>query len=1440
MKHKTLLLLMQPLLCLALIPSIHVNAKAYCSSASVEENLYESQNMTGTTPGQTMPGISATDPGWVLAMTGDIAGEPTAAPKKANRQAAPNKTIRLLSIGNSFSQDAQEWIYNVAKAAGYEDIIIANLYWGGCDLRTHASNAKTDFGGDGSHYEYQMHRSPQQIVTRDKSIKGALLDQEWDYVTLQQVSQDAGMVGTFTDGNLDYLISYVKEYRPNAKIGWHMTWAYQQNSDHGGFANYNRDQKTMYNAIVRCTRDIVMKKSGMDFVLPAGTAIQNLRTSFIGDNLTRDGYHMSYYLGRYTVSLTWIYKLCELQGNPYPEDITYVPSESEVPTFYLPAIHEAVKNAVLNPYKVSTSSYPDIKDLLDIDPAKYVQTEWSPKANSYWHSAGNVSQTLGTSDKFVASKLFKREDIPTGSLIEVDEGFQYRPEGWETGTSTTNPRPGVVTMPEVIVTDGWWGTFNYRAFNVSKISEESLNGKVDEAVEHFRIYMPKMLGDGGTFKIVNKESGKPLAVKEDSQADNATLVQDSRNTSVVWTFEYAGNGYYYIVNKNSGKALGVPSNSTKENTLLTQTDKKDARNQQWNVISLGNNLYRISPKCAPTLALNVAGDSQSDGVYVVQAAYQSADRQKFLLQGVTLADKVAATPQGGTLTVDDDYEEAVVIAQDKDITIDLNGHKLTSAGTNVIKNSGKLRIIDSAGNGSIEVAKNSGSNIEAVVNEKTGTLTVEGGTVFALQDGGVGRAVAIHNKGKLENITGGSFKAWSKGKQSAYALWNNGGTANVADGWFYAADLADWQNNTSSMAVYNASGTVNISGGVFIGKTRSEGDGLGLRTGGTANISGGSFLGTNGIGYFRYDNYGDGKNGMKQIAVRTTGSGKVNFLDGTHQTTNLDGPEVVLAANQHYVTFVDEAEMTIATYVLDNNGTIVGKWGHTQESYDVYFGNKTETVTEADLPRYGEDTILYANTGDKREVMYFLGSSVTYGTNDHGNSWADYLADRYGDQVIVRKRALSGTTLVNTEDASYIGRMLTQIPTTARMDHLIVQLSTNDSGWGLPIGKLGPKNEFRSEYYDNRIDDYGKKGNREIINGMEFIIAYAMETWQSKVTYWSGPDCSRDSYSNMESALTKLIYPKWNKKGMGVIDYFKLWHPEKGVVINDDMVHPYQAGYWEMVPYAYDYFLDFNSKVAAADIDAIGDIADEGTVGERIAKARFVYDHTMKDAKDKVENYAKLQAAEKEYDQCFADTRKIDNATEVTPLAGPGGTGNEGYASLFDGKIATKTCSDDFTTKEFIWKFSEPMAVKYYSLTTANDNFQWKGRNPKSWILYGSNDSDDQGNGTWTEVDNVSNDTYLTDENYFTALYKVDSPARFKYYKLKVTDTQARTMQLSEMTMLEDTAADATAVRPQAMNNGSLRRNSTHTYNLKGQEVTTVGSRGVYIRGDKKFQSARK
>ena len=54
--------------------------------------------------------------------------------------------------------------------------------------------------------------------------------------------------------------------------------------------------------------------------------------------------------------------------------------------------------------------------------------------------------------------------------------------------------------------------------------------------------------------------------------------------------------------------------------------------------------------------------------------------------------------------------------------------------------------------------------------------------------------------------------------------------------------------------------------------------------------------------------------------------------------------------------------------------------------------------------------------------MLFLGSSVTYGACSGGYSFVEALAERTG--LIPVKEAVSGTTLADVDDASYIARML--------------------------------------------------------------------------------------------------------------------------------------------------------------------------------------------------------------------------------------------------------------------------------------------------------------------------------------------------------------------------------------------------------------------------------
>ncbi|RNC66520.1 DUF4886 domain-containing protein [Proteiniphilum sp. X52] len=212
------------------------------------------------------------------------------------------RVFKILAIGNSFSEDAIEnYLYDLAKAAGHK-VMIANLYFGGRSLETHwdrADNDRNDYqlrvvASDGSRNSFN-----------DISIRQAVERENWDYISFQEVSQLSGKIEGYQEF-LPKLSSYVKALTSNPEIKCilHQTWAYAHDSNHDGFWNYNRDQMTMFNAIV----DAVWKAKDlakMDMVVPSGTAIQNGRTSYIGDKFTRDGYHLNLNIGRFTAASAW-------------------------------------------------------------------------------------------------------------------------------------------------------------------------------------------------------------------------------------------------------------------------------------------------------------------------------------------------------------------------------------------------------------------------------------------------------------------------------------------------------------------------------------------------------------------------------------------------------------------------------------------------------------------------------------------------------------------------------------------------------------------------------------------------------------------------------------------------------------------------------------------------------------------------------------------------------------------------------------------------------------------------------------------------------------------------------------------------------------------------------------------------------------------------------
>ncbi len=216
------------------------------------------------------------------------------------------EVIRVLAIGNSFSADALEnYLYELAQASG-KRIVIGNVAIAGGSLSNHITNLQNNL----TPYIFtKIDSSGKKTVTFDNAITPILRSEHWDYISLQQVSQHSGMYETFVEP-LPALCRYIKENatNPKVKLVLHQTWAYSQNSGHPGFANYQNNQQVMYASIVN-TYKRAQKLIKAEHIVPAGTAIQNARTSFIGDRLTRDGFHLEESYARYTVACTWYEKI---------------------------------------------------------------------------------------------------------------------------------------------------------------------------------------------------------------------------------------------------------------------------------------------------------------------------------------------------------------------------------------------------------------------------------------------------------------------------------------------------------------------------------------------------------------------------------------------------------------------------------------------------------------------------------------------------------------------------------------------------------------------------------------------------------------------------------------------------------------------------------------------------------------------------------------------------------------------------------------------------------------------------------------------------------------------------------------------------------------------------------------------------------------------------
>jgi len=176
---------------------------------------------------------------------------------------AEAKTVKVLAVGNSFSNNALRYFKDIASASGNK-AITAHAMIGGCDFERHMRHADA-FEADP--------KDPQgRPYPGKKSLKELLVQEKWDFVTIQQASPKSFKPETFHP-HADRLIGYIRKYAPQAEIVIHQTWAYRDDHPFWGLADLNPD--VMYRGL-RAAYDGLAKEKGLRIV-PSGDAMEAAR-----------------------------------------------------------------------------------------------------------------------------------------------------------------------------------------------------------------------------------------------------------------------------------------------------------------------------------------------------------------------------------------------------------------------------------------------------------------------------------------------------------------------------------------------------------------------------------------------------------------------------------------------------------------------------------------------------------------------------------------------------------------------------------------------------------------------------------------------------------------------------------------------------------------------------------------------------------------------------------------------------------------------------------------------------------------------------------------------------------------------------------------------------------------------------------------------------------
>lgn len=226
---------------------------------------------------------------------------------------------KVLTIGNSFSENVSAYATEIAAAQGY-DLLFGYLKYPSSTIEQHIRNAERN----SQVYKFEYTGSMGRVTVKDgvssfASIKDALTFTDWDIIVLQEGSTSSVDFNNYL--NIGKLVEYVRSFAPDAEIMLHETWSWGIWGDLDD-ADTANDHEKCYGIIANYILASEILCEGAT-VIHSGMAIESARHYYNDHykfNETDNGnYQHLNELGKYIAGATYVATIfdCDIKQNTF-------------------------------------------------------------------------------------------------------------------------------------------------------------------------------------------------------------------------------------------------------------------------------------------------------------------------------------------------------------------------------------------------------------------------------------------------------------------------------------------------------------------------------------------------------------------------------------------------------------------------------------------------------------------------------------------------------------------------------------------------------------------------------------------------------------------------------------------------------------------------------------------------------------------------------------------------------------------------------------------------------------------------------------------------------------------------------------------------------------------------------------------------------------------